>query len=259
MPLALLIATASAATPDATTVSEPPAPVRGAPLDTLRGTATTGGSDAVDDREAAPSDDPPAIRIVPRGEVAATPDGSAPEADAPEAGSVPDRGTAHGDAGPETSATLTPRTDLDALPDPVRRMRRLLLDAAVRGDLNAVARLAGVGETMTQLSLAPEGEDATTLLRQQSGDDEGYEVLAILAEILEAPYVVIDEGTPDALYLWPWFAGASLDALTPAEQVAIFRLMTAGDFQQSLEFGTYVFFRTGIGADGTWAFFLAGD
>ena len=165
------------------------------------------------------------------------------------------RGDGVNEAGPD----LVPRTDLSALPDPVRRMHRLLVEAARAGDLAAVARLAGVGETMTELSLVPDGEDAETMLREQSGDEEGYEILAILLEILEAPYVVVDEGGEDALYLWPWFAGVSLDALTPAQQVAVYRLMTAGDFQQSLEFGTYVFFRTGIEADGRWAFFLAGD
>ena len=145
------------------------------------------------------------------------------------------------------------------MPEPVRRMRRLLLDSALRGDLPGVARLAGVGETMTQLSLVQEGEDAETLLRQQAGDEEGLEALAILSEILEAPYVVLDEGTDDALFLWPWLAGVPLEGLTPEQKVSVYRLMTAGDFQQSQEFGTYVFFRTGISADGEWVFFLAGD
>ena len=174
---------------------------------------------------------------------------------------TPDR-AASGEAAPEADTDGTDavrRTDLAALPEPVSRMRRLILEAARAGNLEAVARLVGVGDTATQLTLVPEGEDAITLLRGQSGDEDGFEILAILAEILEAPYTVVDEGTDEALYLWPWLAGASLDALTPAERVEAYRLMTAGDFDQSREFGTYVFFRTGISSDGRWEFFLAGD
>ena len=184
----------------------------------------------------------------------ATPEGDASDAD----GAAPEEDDAASVAeGSEPVPEV--RTDIEALPEPVRRMRRLLLDSALRGDLPGVARLAGVGETMTQLSLVQEGEDAETLLRQQAGDEEGLEALAILSEILEAPYVVLDEGTDDALFLWPWLAGVPLEGLTPEQKVSVYRLMTAGDFQQSQEFGTYVFFRTGISADGEWVFFLAGD
>ena len=232
--LSILPGTAPALTVEDEPDAAGPGAIQSAPLEPLR-------SDG----------DAPAVRIAPRGEAAG--EGEASEPPAPD-----EQDAVEAELSPEEPA-LTPQADLDALPEPVRRMRRLLIEAASAGDLAAVARLAGTGENMTELSLAPEGEDAETLLREQSGDEEGYEVLAILLEILEAPYVVIDEGTDEALYLWPWFAGVPLDTLTPAEQVAVYRLMTAGDFQQSLEFGTYVFFRTGIAADGTWAFFVAGD
>ena len=154
---------------------------------------------------------------------------------------------------------LEPRFDLDALPAPVAALRERLLQAAGNGDLDAVVRLAGVGANATQFSFDPDGQDPADTLRDQSGDDQGYEILAILSEILEAGYVVIDEDTPDALYLWPYFAAVSLDELTPQQRVALFRILTAADLEEAEQFGAYVFYRLGIDADGNWRFFLAGD
>ena len=152
-----------------------------------------------------------------------------------------------------------PRYDLDTLPRPVARMRELLLEAALAGDVDRVALLAGIGDEGAQLSLVPEGRDAGTILRQESGDGEGFETLAILAEVLEAGYVVLDEGEEGELYLWPWFAAASLDGMTPEQKVAMFRILTAADRDAMEEFGGYVFYRLGIDRDGIWRFFVAGD
>lgn len=191
-----------------------------------------------EDGDVSDGDDPSAARA-----------DEAPETDAP--------GTDAAEA--QTEPSPEPRYDLESLPRPVARMRELLLEAARSGSVERVALLAGVGEEGAQLSLVPEGRDAATILREESGDGEGYETLAILAEVLEAGYVVLDPGEETELYLWPWFAAASIDELTPEETVAMFRVLTAADRDAMEEFGAYVFYRLGIDRDGVWRFFVAGD
>ena len=167
------------------------------------------------------------------------------------------QGSVNDDGALSTDATTPgPRFDFDTLPEPVARLRAALLEAAASGDVDAVARLV---DADTQLSFDPEGRSAREQLLEQSGDEEGFEVLAILSEVLEAGYVVLDEGTPDALYLWPYFAAVPLEELAPEQKVDLFRILTAGDYEASLEFGSYIFYRLGIGANGEWRFFVAGD
>ncbi len=80
--------------------------------------------------------------------------------------------------------------------------------------------------------------------------------MAILSEVLEAGYVHLDAGTPQEMYVWPYFAQYPIDKLTPPQLVELFRLVFAGDYDEMLDFGHYTYFRTGIQPDGTWAFFV---
>src|SRR5690606_16904700 len=86
-------------------------------------------------------------------------------------------------------------SDLDRLPEPVRRIREKILDACRRGDIEALRALMGSGDNLTQLSFAQKTEDPIEYLKSISGDGEGYEILAILAEVLEEDYVRLDAGT----------------------------------------------------------------
>ncbi len=54
---------------------------------------------------------------------------------------------------------------------------------------------------------------------------EGREILAILIEVLEAGYVHVDVGTPDEMYVWPYFARYPVNALTPRQIVELFKLV----------------------------------
>ena len=42
-------------------------------------------------------------------------------------------------------------------------------------------------------------------------------------------------------------------------QVELYRILTAGDVLDSVDFGGYIFYRVGIRPDGKWDFFVAGD
>jgi hypothetical protein len=149
--------------------------------------------------------------------------------------------------------------DPSLLPEPVQRMRERILEAARTGDIERLRPVLESNETPPVFSLGETQGDAIQFWKEQSGDGEGREILAILTEILEAGYLHVDKGTPQEMYLWPYFAQYPLDKLTPPQMVEMFKILTGQDYAEMKEDGTYVFFRAGIGPDGTWHFFVAGD
>ena len=151
------------------------------------------------------------------------------------------------------------RRDIDSLPFPVKRMRELILEAALNGDIEKLRPLIGYGEDVTMLSLGGIEEDPLNFLKSLAGDENGHEILAILAEVLESGYVLMDEGTDEELYVWPYFFAWPLDKLTPQQKVELYRLVTYGDYQDMETFGAYIFYRLGITPRGRWRFFVAGD
>lgn len=157
------------------------------------------------------------------------------------------------------AAAATISGDLDALPEPVRQMRTMIMDAAESGDLERLLPLLGSGAERTQLSLGEPYDDPLEFLRSISGDSQGHEILAILIEVLEADYAHMDAGLDSEIYVWPSFVAMRLDTLSAEDRVDLFKLVTAGDLQDMMEFGAYIFFRVGITPQGRWVFFIAGD
>lgn len=165
------------------------------------------------------------------------------------------------EAGEEADAEPVPDVlyDLTALPEPVRRMRELIVEACVSGDIERLRPLVSTGENATQLSFGEVGGDPIAFLRDLSGDEQGHEILAILYEVLSAGYVKLGEGTQEEMYVWPYFFAVPLDALTPPQRVELFKIVTAGDYEDMKNYGAYIFYRTGISPEGRWLFFVAGD
>ncbi|QKD04654.1 hypothetical protein EB235_26805 [Mesorhizobium loti R88b] len=172
--------------------------------------------------------------------------------------------------GPSDSGSNRPRVDpetpapevvydLGKLPEPVRRMHDLIIEACKSGDIEKLRPLIGKGDSMTQLSLTDIDGDAITFLKGLSGDPDGQEILAILEEVLSAGYVHVDAGTPQELYVWPYFFALPLDKLDAKQRVELFKIVTAGDFDDMKQFGAYIFYRVGITPAGQWTFFVAGD
>lgn len=149
--------------------------------------------------------------------------------------------------------------DLALLPEPVRRMRELIVQACRSGDIEALRPLIETGEDGTQLSVGSEVGDPIEFLREASGDDQGHEILAIMLEVLNAGYVRLDARSPNELYVWPYFFAVPLEGLEPRQRVELFKLVTAGDYEDMKAFGAYNFYRLGITPEGRWAFFVAGD
>ncbi len=146
----------------------------------------------------------------------------------------------------------------DQLPAPVRKTWQALIDAARSGDINALKPLIDAQPQPPTFAFG-DIEDPIAHLKSLSGDPEGREVLAILLEVLEIGFVRVDAGTDEEMYLWPYFADVPLERLTPEQVVEMFTILTAGDYQDMLSYGAYIFFRVGISPDGTWHFFVAGD
>jgi hypothetical protein len=149
--------------------------------------------------------------------------------------------------------------DLSKLPEPVRRTHDLLLEACKSGDVEKLRPLIATGENGTQLSFGGVDGDPIAYLKNLSADKEGREILAILEEVLTAGYVHMDPGSPNEMYVWPYFFAVPLDRLTPAQRVELFKIVTANEYEDMVTYGSYIFYRAGITPDGRWSFFVAGD
>jgi hypothetical protein len=149
--------------------------------------------------------------------------------------------------------------DMNQLPEPVKKLRIAIVEAAASGDIERLRPLLQSGADATQISIGDAPEDPIAALKSLSGDKEGREVLGILLDIISTSAAHVDKGTPNELYVWPYFAEKPLDSLTPPEMVELYRIVTAADVADMKEFGSYNFYRIGISPDGKWKFFVAGD
>ncbi|PDS80020.1 hypothetical protein [Rhizobium sp. L43] len=149
--------------------------------------------------------------------------------------------------------------DISKAPEPVRKMREQIVEAAASGDLERLRPLIGTGTEQTQVTVGEPTDDPIGTLKDLSGDPDGDEILAIMLDIISTGFVHVGQGTADEMYVWPYFAEKDLKSLTPPERVELLRIVTAGDLSDMQEFGGYNFYRLGIKPDGKWKFFTAGD
>lgn len=186
---------------------------------------------------------------------AAPAEGTQPPADTPEEGAEPEAVEQ-----PPAAEPIPPiQYDLSLLPEPVRLLHEQIVAACKSGDIEALRPLFATGDEATVLSFGGVTGDPIQFLKELSGDGEGHEILAILEEVLEAGYVHVEPGTDGELYVWPYFFAVPLDSLTAPQRVELFRLVTAGDYEDMKNYGAYIFYRAGITPEGKWAFFVAGD
>ena len=150
-------------------------------------------------------------------------------------------------------------TDLNALPFPTRKMRDLIIAAARTGDIEKLRPYLGYGDDVTMLSLGGFDGDPIEFLKSLSGDADGHEILAIITEVLEAPPAKSEAIAGEVIYIWPYFYSYPFDKLTDAQRVQMYRIITHGDFEEMIQYGSYIFFRLGITPEGRWQFFVAGD
>jgi len=151
--------------------------------------------------------------------------------------------------------------DIDKAPEPVRKLRAAIVEAAASGDLERLRPLMNVGAGLkqTQVTADDPGEDPIKTLHDLSGDPDGIEIMSILLDIMSTGFAHVGQGTPDEIYIWPYFAQKDIKTLSTPEKVDLMRIVTAGDYADMLEFGGYNFYRVGITPDGRWKFFTSGE
>ena len=165
---------------------------------------------------------------------------------------------------PAPARRATPPVSVELLPDNeelrerVGSMRERLILAARSGDIARLGIAFQVNETMPVFTRGGE-RDPVAFWKKASGDGEGREILAILLNILDLPAALINKGTPQEMYVWPYLAHVPLNELNARQSVDLYRLMTAQDVRDMRTLGAWVFWRLGIGPDGTVHFFLAGE
>lgn len=158
-------------------------------------------------------------------------------------------------AKPPAAAPLI-RFGIEGLPQPVIEMREAIT-AAIRS--GRIEDLKGAIELNEMKPMFGDGAAADPIawLKQSSADGEGRDVLAALAGILEAGYVVLPLGRDaenNKVYVWPHFAETGVSGLSPEREVELLRLVPLAVAKSMREKGVYDHWRIGIGADGVWHF-----
>lgn len=154
--------------------------------------------------------------------------------------------------------TISPPTrDLAALPERVRAMRELILEAVDSGDIEDLRRAIERNETLpifaTGATRPRTFADVVEFLKAQSFDRQGRETLAIIAAIFNQAYVKITRG-PVVTYEWPAFDARSPAEANDEERRRMWRCMRFANLASSPD-KTPPIERIGIGADGTWHYF----
>jgi hypothetical protein len=149
-------------------------------------------------------------------------------------------------------------TNTARLPPAVARTRERILAAARSGELMRLFAVMKEAPALPVFSFS-EDSDPVSFWKANYPDSDGVEALSILINVLETAFVHVDAGTPQEIYLWPYFARIPLKSLTAQQRVELFRIVTGADYKDMVEFGVYSFYRIGIAPDGTWQFFVAGD
>jgi hypothetical protein len=147
--------------------------------------------------------------------------------------------------------------DLSRLPEAVRSKLLQVHAIANSGDMAQLAPILTADRTTVSFG-GP--DDPAAYLKQESADEEGLEILAILADVLEAPYAAMDGGDGKPVYVWPYLAVyESLSELTPGERVDAYQIMGYAAFEEMKGLDAWYFWRVYIGDDGQLQAFVAGD
>ncbi len=136
------------------------------------------------------------------------------------------------------------------LPRGVQRMHGEILRAARSGEIEHLREVLQLNELMPLINGKFVG-DPVAAWKARSSDQSGREILALLSELLELP--PYKKQTKDGdLYIWPYFAGVSLDKLEGREIIRLYRLVPATKAAKMLRDKRYNHAVLTIGADGTW-------
>lgn len=154
---------------------------------------------------------------------------------------------------------VTVSSDLSQLPEAVQQKRQDLIEAALSGDIEALRPIIDAQTAPPTVSYGGP-DDAVDYLKTASADGAGIESLAILLNLLNAPYAVLDTGGDSPSYVWPYLAVLpDLTTLTDAQKVDAYRIMDHQQFTGLAEMGGWYYWRVYIAENGEWQAFVAGD
>jgi hypothetical protein len=148
-----------------------------------------------------------------------------------------------------------------ALPQHVAEMRDMILAAAKSGKLDDLKSALEISDVSPDTGLAP-ADDAIAAFKAASADGEGREILAVMAEILEMPPAALPLGKDlenNLIYVWPYLSERPIEAMTPKEQVELYRLVPHAKVVEMREKKRWTWWRLIIAADGTWQLFKKPD
>jgi hypothetical protein len=147
------------------------------------------------------------------------------------------------------------------LPAPAAEMREAILAATQSGRIEDLRVPLEWNELKPEIA-ANHVSDPIAYWKETSGDGEGREILAILAEILDGGHVALPLGKDvenNLMYVWPAISEAPLDKLTPAQEVQLYRMVKPAEAKAMREKKKWTWYRLVIGADGTWYAFQKSD
>src|SRR4029079_2708737 len=147
-----------------------------------------------------------------------------------------------------------PGEDTGPLPEPVEEMRQAILAASHSGNIEDL-RVPLDWNELKPATAAPAGEDAIAHWKKTSGDGNGREILAVLADILPMRAAELPFGQDlenNIIYVWPYLAEVDLGKLTPPQEVDLIRLVGPAEAKAMREKKKWTWWRLTIGADGTW-------
>lgn len=162
---------------------------------------------------------------------------------------------------PKPEKLPRPEDDPGPLPVPVDEMRQAILAATHSGAIEDLREPLDWNEIRPEVA-APAGEDPIAYWKRTSGDGNGREILAALAEILSLHPAKLPLGRDlenNIIYVWPYLAELELDKLTPAQEVELLRLVGPAEAKTMREKKKWTWWRLTIGADGTWHSFKKSD
>lgn len=146
---------------------------------------------------------------------------------------------------------------LKDLPAPVQDMHDLITSAVKSGRIEELRTALEWNEMRPDLG-GSDGPDQIAALKKASGDGEGRQILAALAEILDSGPAAVPLGRDlenNRIYVWPYLAERPLDKLTAAEEVELLRLVSPEQAKAMRTAKKWTWWRLAIGADGTWQSF----
>jgi hypothetical protein len=162
---------------------------------------------------------------------------------------------------PEPDAVSAPSTDLSALPAPVTAIYNKILAALEKKDVEALRIPIDWNEVrpiFAKSGTYKAGTDPIDILKAQSFDGKGREIVAITRAVLSQPYVKIVRG-PVTLYEWPAFAKKPSPHANEDEARARWTCVRFADLARSNAEGKPRPMRIGIASDGVWHYFWSED